>query len=86
MSRFVSAGTDADSRPPLTDDAWAQARQEVEARQQSKSTSQNKDSGKSLYEVLEQNKGRLFVTANVSCSLSLWSINCVKRSRQAGSL
>ncbi|KAK5053879.1 hypothetical protein LTR84_001841 [Exophiala bonariae] len=56
MSRFVSAGTDADSRPQLTDDAWAQARQEVEAKQQIKSANQNRESGKSLYEVLEQNK------------------------------
>lgn len=59
MSRFVSAGTDADSRPldADPDDAWAQARQEVEAQQQPKPSQQHRESGKSLFEVLEQNKG-----------------------------
>lgn len=59
MSRFVSAGTDADSRPSDADadDAWVQARQEVQAQQQPKPSQQSRESGKSLYEVLEQNKG-----------------------------
>lgn len=57
MSRFVSAGTDVDPRPP--DDAWVQAQQAVEAQQQPKSTNLGaQEGGKSLYEVLQQNKGR----------------------------
>ncbi|KEF55926.1 uncharacterized protein A1O9_07506 [Exophiala aquamarina CBS 119918] len=55
MSRFVSAGTDVDPRPP--DDAWVQAQQAVEAKQQPKPTNRGaQEDGKSLYEVLQQNK------------------------------
>jgi hypothetical protein len=58
MSRFVSAGTDVDPRPP--DDAWVEAQQAVEAQQQQhKPTNQvGQEAGKSLYDVLQQNKGR----------------------------
>ncbi|EXJ82085.1 hypothetical protein A1O1_08154 [Capronia coronata CBS 617.96] len=56
MSKFVSAGTDADSRPP-PDAAWLKAQQEVEARRKSKVAEDgSQDGGKSLYEVLQQNK------------------------------
>jgi hypothetical protein len=58
MSRFVSAGTDPDSRPPV-DDGWLKAQQEVEATRKAKTVEPGKqEGGKSLYEVLEANKGR----------------------------
>lgn len=60
MSRFVSAGTEADSVP--RDDAWIQAQKEVEAQRQSKPVIKpgEQEGGKSLYEVLQQNKGRCY--------------------------
>lgn len=58
MSRFVSAGTDPDSRPP-DDDAWLKARQEIELQKAPKKGDEGKqEGGKSLYEVLQANKGR----------------------------
>ncbi|KAL2429257.1 hypothetical protein ABEF95_003619 [Exophiala dermatitidis] len=55
MSRFVSAGTDADSKVP--DEAWLKAQQEVEAQRKPKpSEPGQQEGGKSLYEVLQQNK------------------------------
>ncbi|ETI22109.1 hypothetical protein G647_06181 [Cladophialophora carrionii CBS 160.54] len=58
MSRFVSAGTDADSRPPA-DDGWLKAQQEVQSSKEPRSTEEGKqEGGKSLYEVLQANKGR----------------------------
>jgi hypothetical protein len=58
MSRFVSAGTDADTRPPA-DDGWLKAQQEVESSKKPKAAEEGKqEGGKSLYEVLQANKGR----------------------------
>ncbi|RVX66383.1 hypothetical protein B0A52_09613 [Exophiala mesophila] len=56
MSRFVSAGTEADSI--TRDDAWIQAQKEVEAQRQTKPVVKpgEQEGGKSLYEVLQQNK------------------------------
>ncbi|KAL2430814.1 hypothetical protein ABEF95_013627 [Exophiala dermatitidis] len=55
MSRFVSAGTDAESKVP--DEAWLKAQQEVEAQRKPKpSEPGQQEGGKSLYEVLQQNK------------------------------
>jgi hypothetical protein len=57
MSRFVPAGTDPDSLPP--DDAWLKAKQEVESQKKPKPREEGvQEGGKSLYEVLQQNKGR----------------------------
>ena len=58
MARFISAGTDADSKP--RDDAWLQAQKEVEAQRKPKPVIKpgEQEGGKSLYEVLQQNKGR----------------------------
>ena len=60
MSRFVSAGTEADSI--TRDDAWIQAQKEVEAQRQTKPVVKpgEQEGGKSLYEVLQQNKGRCY--------------------------
>ncbi|KAJ9607684.1 hypothetical protein H2200_007762 [Cladophialophora chaetospira] len=54
MSRFVSAGTDGDSRPPVDED-WLKAQQEVESARKAKKV-EKQEGGKSLYEVLEANK------------------------------
>ncbi|EXJ77445.1 hypothetical protein A1O3_09671 [Capronia epimyces CBS 606.96] len=55
MSRFVPAGTDVDSLPP--DDAWLKAKQQVEAQKKVKAAEGGQqEGGKSLYEVLQQNK------------------------------
>ena len=56
-SRFVAAGTDPDSAPP--DDGWTKARQEVESvRTSGLENKAKQDDGKSLYEVLQANKGK----------------------------
>ncbi|OAP54440.1 hypothetical protein AYL99_11541 [Fonsecaea erecta] len=53
MSRFVSAGTDADA----PDDAWVKAQQQVESTRKPKTVEGGtQDGGKSLYEVLQANK------------------------------
>lgn len=60
MSRFVSAGIDADSRPSV-DEAWLKAQQEVEIHRKPKKLDEGKqEAGKSLYEVLQANKGGPF--------------------------
>ena len=55
MSRFVSAGTDEE--PNTHDEAWLKAQQEIEAKQREKAEAGKQDSGKSLYETLQANKG-----------------------------
>ncbi|KIW31549.1 uncharacterized protein PV07_03188 [Cladophialophora immunda] len=53
MSRFVSAGTDADA----PDDAWVKAQQQVESTRKPKTVEGGtQEAGKSLYEVLQANK------------------------------
>ena len=60
MSRFVSAGgSDAESRPLADNAAWVKAQQQVEALRKPKPKETTQEGGKSLYEVLEANKGRL---------------------------
>ncbi|KIW91274.1 uncharacterized protein Z519_08170 [Cladophialophora bantiana CBS 173.52] len=57
MSRFVSAGTDADAAAPAPDDAWVKAQQLVESTRKAKKLDEGtQDGGKSLYEVLQANK------------------------------
>ena len=55
MSRFVSAGTDAE--PTETDEAWLKAQQDVEAKCREKAAAGRPEDGKSLYETLQANKG-----------------------------
>lgn len=58
MSRFVAAGTDSDYQPPAQDDGWAKAQQDVESLRNRKKIDEGKqEGGKSLYEVLQANKG-----------------------------
>ena len=56
-SRFVSASTDEE--PVERDDEWHKAQQAVEANFRRKQEEGKQEGGKSLYEVLQQNKGDL---------------------------
>ena len=53
MSRFVSA-TEASTQK---DDAWSQAQQDIDESQKRQSEQKGQDEGKSLYDVLQANKG-----------------------------
>jgi hypothetical protein len=55
MSRFVPGGTI--DKPIERDDEWAQAQRELEAARQKREEEKEKDGGKSLFEILEANKG-----------------------------
>lgn len=56
-SRFVPAGSDPVAAS--SDDGWEKARQKVEERRNVKSVEPGKqEDGKSLYEVLQANKGK----------------------------
>lgn len=55
MSRFVSAGTTEE--PIQRDDEWHKAQQELEEARKLKEEQGQHDSGKSLYDVLQANKG-----------------------------
>ncbi|KAK2795355.1 hypothetical protein FQN50_009746 [Emmonsiellopsis sp. PD_5] len=55
-SGFVSAGTTQD--PPKRDEEWLKAQQELEAERKRKAEEAKQDGGKSLYEILQQNKGQ----------------------------
>ena len=57
MSGFVSAGTN--DGPIERDDEWRKAQEVVEANFRQKQEEGKQDGGKSLYEVLQQNKGDL---------------------------
>ena len=54
-SGFVSGGT-ADA-PVERDDEWLKAQQEIEATRRRKEEESRQDGGKTLYEVLQANKG-----------------------------
>ena len=53
-SGFVSGGTT--DEPIERDDEWLQAQQEIEAARRRKQDEAQQSGGKSLYEVLQQNK------------------------------
>lgn len=55
MSRFVSAGTGEE--PPERDDEWLQAQKELDENRRRKEEASREQDGKSLYEVLQANKG-----------------------------
>lgn len=61
MSRFVAAGgaeTDGTAKDTAREDAWAKAQQQLEAlRSKPKPQTGKQEDGKSLYEVLQANKG-----------------------------
>lgn len=54
-SGFVSGGTV--DKPIERDDEWRQAQQEIEAKRREKEELGKQNEGKSLYEVLQANKG-----------------------------
>ena len=57
MSRFVHAGEL--EKPTERDDEWVKAQKEVEEEQKRKLGAGQQEGGKSLYEVLQANKGGL---------------------------
>ena len=59
-SGFVSAGTNEE--PIERDDEWRKAQEVVQANFRRKQEQGKQDGGKSLYEVLQQNKGDLPTT------------------------
>jgi hypothetical protein len=70
-SGFVSAGTI--DKPTERDDAWRVAQEELEENRRRKEAAEQQNGGKSLYEVLQANKG------GHSLSLSLSFITEKKR-------
>lgn len=54
-SGFVSGGTD--DKPIERDDEWLKAQQEIEAARRRKDEESRQQGGKTLYEVLQGNKG-----------------------------
>lgn len=54
-SGFVSGGTT--DKPTERDDEWLKAQQEIEANRRRKEEESRQQGGKSLYEVLQSNKG-----------------------------
>ncbi len=54
-SGFVSAGTI--EQPVERDDEWLKAQQEIEAKRRRKEEESRQEGGKTLYEVLQSNKG-----------------------------
>lgn len=55
MSRFVSGGTV--DKPTERDDEWLKAQEQIEAVRRKKEDESRQHEGKSLYEVLQANKG-----------------------------
>ena len=54
-SGFVSGGTA--EHPIERDDEWLKAQQEIEANRRQKEEASRQEGGKTLYEVLQNNKG-----------------------------
>lgn len=54
-SGFVSGGTT--EKPMERDDAWLQAQKDIEETRRRKEEESQQEGGKTLYEVLQQNKG-----------------------------
>jgi hypothetical protein len=76
-SGFVSAGTADlnDTEEPKDTDEWEKARLELEESRKAKETAGIQEGGKSLFEVLQANKGRtsrLFPSSNL---IELHSMN-----------
>lgn len=64
-SGFVSAGTN--EQPVERDDEWLKAQQELEEERRRKAEIGQQNGGKSLYEVLEQNKSELVSIPGSRC-------------------
>ena len=54
-SGFISGGTN--DAPTERDDEWRKAQQDIEANRRRKEEESRHDNGKTLYEVLQANKG-----------------------------
>jgi hypothetical protein len=63
-SGFVSAGTI--DKPTERDDAWRAAQEELEENRRRKEAAEQQNGGKSLYEVLQANKGGYPISLSVS--------------------
>lgn len=68
-SGFVAAGTDQE--PVERDDEWRRAQQELEEERRRKAELGRQEGGKSLYEVLQQNKSKLPHFAKTACGTLL---------------
>lgn len=55
-SRFVPAGSTDDTAPDMDD--WDQARKDIEETRRRKEEESRQEGGKSLYDILQQNKGK----------------------------
>lgn len=62
-SGFVSGGTT--DKAVQRDDEWLRAQQEIEANRRRKEEEEKQDGGKSLYEILQNNKGEYFLSRPV---------------------
>lgn len=62
-SGFVSAGTN--EAPVERDDEWLKAQQELEEERRRKAEIGKQNDGKSLYEVLQQNKSELHLPSSL---------------------
>lgn len=58
-SGFVSGGTT--DKPVERDDEWLRAQQEIEANRRRKEEEGKQEGGKSLYEILQNNKGEFSI-------------------------
>jgi hypothetical protein len=65
-SGFVAAGTDQE--PVERDDEWLRVQQELEEERRRKVELGKQEGGKSLYDVLQQNKSKLPNLAKAACS------------------
>lgn len=68
-SGFVAAGTDQE--PVERDDEWRRAQQELEEERRRKAELGRQECGKSLYEVLQQNKSKLLHFGKTACGTLL---------------
>lgn len=86
-SGFVSGGTT--EKPVERDDAWLQAQKDIEETRRRKEVENRQEGGKTLYEVLQQNKGDYLHATRLPTALQSTLLTCQVRcafpSRQAGS-
>lgn len=68
-SGFVAAGTDQE--PVERDDEWRRVQQELEEERRRKAELGKQEGGKSLYDVLQQNKSKLPNLAKAACGARL---------------
>ena len=86
-SGFVSGGTT--DQPIERDDEWLKAQREIDATRRRKEEESRQEGGKTLYEVLQNNKGD-YVKHSFGSSLHEWhrltcQVRCARGSCQAGS-